>query len=127
MAGFLISAKDQVVVDASMFDRRINFQAYTDVADSAGTGIVRTWANVLSSWAHMEAYKGRQYWEADQDYAHAYERIVVRYRKNFNITTSMRITFKSRILYIRWVGVPNEANRVIELLVDELQAKGSVA
>jgi hypothetical protein len=35
--------------------------------------------------------------------------------------------YKSKIYNIRWVGVPAEARKVIELLVEELQAKGSVA
>lgn len=129
--GFSFSKKDDVVASAEIFDRRVTIQQPADVPDSQGTGTVRTWTNIkpgnATFWAHMEPWKGKQWWEADEDFAHSYERIVLRYRKTLNINSTMRIVYKSRIYTIRWVGVPNEARRVIDILGDELQAKGSVA
>ena len=64
---------------------------------------------------------------AQQVYPNAYLRVLIRYRKTVNITSVMRLRYKSRSFSILWVGVPAEARKVIELLCEELQAKGTVA
>ena len=129
MAGFAVTRKEDIEPFAEYFDRRISIQAPgTAVPDGQG-GNTTPYAPIANSpkWAHMEPWKGRVMFEGQQPFAHAYERVLIRYKKTVNINTTMRVVYKSRTYLIRWVGVPGEARKVIELLCEEEQAQGSVA
>jgi SPP1 family predicted phage head-tail adaptor len=128
MGGFQVTTKDDIEPKAEYFDRKVTIEQPTNTSDGQG-GLVPGWSNVFAGtvWVHMEPWKGREIFFAQQVYPNAYSRVLLRYRKTVNITPAMRIRYKSKTYNIRWVGVPAEARKVIELLVEELQAKGSVA
>lgn len=128
MPGFQITTKNTIEPKAEYFDRRIAILGPNTTIDGQG-GNTTTYSTIANSpkWAHMEPWKGRVVFEGQQPFAHAYERLVLRYKKTVNINTTMRVAYKSRTYVIRWVGVPAEARKVIELLCEELQAQGSVA
>lgn len=130
MAGFTITRKEDIEPFAEYFDRRISIQALSNTSDNQGGKTApATWANIANSpkWAHMEPWKGRVVFEGQQPFAHSYQRILIRYKKTINIAVGMRVVYKSRIFTIRWVDVPAQARKVIEIIGEELQAKGSVA
>ncbi len=132
MAGFQITRKDDVEPFAEYFDRRITIQAPgTAVPDGQG-GNTTPYVAIANSprWAHMEPMvlsRGAQRFEGQQLFGHGLVRMLIRYKKTVNINDTMRVVYKSKILLIRWVGVPGEARKVIELFCEELQAEGSVA
>jgi SPP1 family predicted phage head-tail adaptor len=128
MPGFQITRKDDIEPFAEYFDRRITIQAPARVSDGSG-GSTITWAAITGSpkWAHMEPWKGRPTWEAQEIFPHSFVRVLLRYKKTININDTMRLVYKSKTYLIRWVGIPGEARKIIEILCEELQAKGSVA
>jgi SPP1 family predicted phage head-tail adaptor len=130
MPGFQIARKDDIEPFAEYFDRRIVIQAEANTSDSQGGKTApTTWTNIANSpkWAHMEPWKGRVVFEGQQPFAHSYQRILVRYKKTVNVAVGMRVVYKSRIFLIRFADVPVQARKVIEIVGEELQAKGSVA
>lgn len=127
MAGFQVTAKDDISLYAEYFDRRVTIEQFVASSDGQGGQTTGSWIPFLSTWAHLEPWKGSEAWLAQQVYPVSYERVLIRYRKTVNISSAMRLHYKSRIFNIRWVGVPTESRKVIELLCEELQAKGSVA
>lgn len=130
MSGFTINLKESIEARAEYFDRRITIQKLSNTTDSQGGKTApATWAAITGSpkWAHFELWKGNVKFEADQPFAHSYQRCLIRYKKTVNVTAGMRVLYKSQIHTIRWVGVPNQARKVIELMLEELQAEGSVA
>jgi SPP1 family predicted phage head-tail adaptor len=130
MGGFQVTTKDDIEPKAEYFDRKVTIEQPTNTPNvPADGGVTPGWTNIFPGtvWVHMEPWKGREIFFAQQVYPNAYSRVVLRYRKTVNITPTQRMRYKSKIYNIRWVGVPAEARKVIELLVEELQAKGSVA
>lgn len=126
MPGFQVTTKDDIEPFAEYFDRKVTIEYPVDTPDSQG-GFTRTWATLKTSWAHMEPWKGKLPFQYQQQYPVLWERVLLRYRKALNINATMRVHYKSRILYIQWVGVPAEARKVIEILAEEKLAEGTVA
>lgn len=126
--GFQITKKEDIEPFAEYFDRKITIEKPVDVKDGQG-GTTRTWQNVFPGtiWAHMEPWKGREMFTGQQVYPNLFEYVLIRYRKTVNITPIMRMRYKSRTFNIRMAGVPAEARKVIEMLVEELQESGTVA
>ncbi len=120
----VLSPADTTVASGA-FNRRITIQAPVDVADGEG-GSTRTWTTVVSTWAHIEPWKGAEKWLVGQVYSNMWVKMLIRYRPSTNITPVMRITYGNRIYRIRAVNVPAEAQTTIELLCEELQTYGSL-
>ena len=112
-------------VSAGAFNKRVSFQMPVDAADGQG-GSTRTWTTVLTTWAHIEAYKGNEAWIAGQKYSNMWTKVLIRYRASVNITPIMRMLYGNRIYDIRSVSVPAEALTTIQILVEELQVYGSL-
>lgn len=113
-------------VGAGVFNRRITIQQLSDTVDGQG-GKVRTWVNVVTTWAHIEPWKGNEALRFSQVFPNMYVRMLIRFRPSQNITPLMRIQYRSRIYNIRSVSVLAEAQTTIELLCEELQVQGSTA
>src|SRR6266487_2497306 len=120
----ILSPADTTVASGA-FNRRITIQSPVDVADGEG-GSTRTWSTVVSTWAHIEPWKGAEKWLVGQVYSNMWVKMLIRYRPSTNITPVMRITYGNRIYRIRAVNVPAEAQTTIELLCEELQTYGSL-
>ena len=128
MPSFQITRKEDIEPFAEYFDRKVFIERPVTTLDGQG-GATVSWQNVFlgTIWAHMEPWKGKEIFANQQMYPNSWQRVLIRYRKTVNITAIMRLRYKSREFNIRWVGVPAEARKVIELLCEELQAKGTVA
>ena len=129
MAGFQVTTKDDIAPYAEYFDRRITIQYQVPVSDGQGgqTAPATTdWQTLAITWAHLEPWKGRTAFEAEQFFGHSFLRALIRYRPSLNVNQNMRFLYRSKIYLIRWVGVPVEASKVVEMLAEELQPVGSV-
>lgn len=128
MPGFQITKKEDIEPFAEYFDRKVTIEKPVNVPDGQG-GVTPGWQNIFPGtiWAHMEPWKGKEIFFAQQLYTEKYERVLIRYRKVTNIAPGMRLRYKSETYRILFIGVPAEARKIIELLCEELQTKGSVA
>jgi SPP1 family predicted phage head-tail adaptor len=112
-------------VSAGAFNRRITIQRPDDSATDSQGGATRAWVDVVSTWAHIEPWKGSEIFIAQQVYPNKIVRMLIRYRPSMNIDASMRIVYGSQLYNIRSVTVPAEARTTIEIVAEELQARGS--
>jgi SPP1 family predicted phage head-tail adaptor len=112
-------------VGSGALNRRVTIQQPSDVDDGQG-GTTRTWATVVTTWGHISAYRGMEAFQGQQVYPSKWVKIRIRYRPGVNITNTMRAMYKSQVYNIRSVTVPEEAQTMIELLAEELQARGSI-
>lgn len=119
-----VLSRVDTTVGSGAFNRRITIQQQIDHPDGMG-GSVPTWEKVCSTWAHIEAWKGTESFTAQQIYPSMLTKMLIRYRPSQNITAAMRVLYASRIYNIRSVSVPAEAQTTIQLVCEELQAKGS--
>lgn len=126
--------RDDIVMPAEAFDRRITFWQRVMVADGMGGTLGHYkddpantgWQIVLTTWGHVEPWRGRELWRGMQIYPNLWERVYIRWRPDINIDASMRVTYGKRNMDIRSIYTLGEARKIIELLVEELQAAGSL-
>lgn len=121
---FNFLAKDKVVVPAGSFNKRVSFLTQSVTADDIGTPVI-TWVTSFSTWAHMEPWKGREYVQDNQVFAQMWERVLLRYRPSQVVNGTMRMTYGIKIYRIRDAYLPAEANKIVELLCEEIQSSGS--
>ena len=122
-----IPSKDATTESAGIYNRRITILAPpATVADGQGGSTGTAWATVISTWAHISTWKGTERFIAQQMYPNKLIRVFIRYRPGLNINASMRIQYRSQLYNIRNVTVPEEAQTIIEILAEELQARGSL-
>lgn len=125
MAGTNVLNTQDTVVSAGAFNRKVQFQTLTDTDDGMG-GRTRAWTTTFTTWAHLEPWKGQEQFIAQQITPNMFMRVLLRYRPSQNITASMRMLYGTRTFNIRSVSVIAEAMTTIELLVQEIQASGSL-
>ncbi len=113
-------------VGAGAFNRRVSFQLPSGNATDGVGSPVPNYTTVLTTWAHIQAWKGRKDVLASQFYATEYQRVLLRYRPSMNITTKMRMLYGRRVFDVTSVSTPAEAQTTIELLVTERKAYGSL-
>lgn len=66
---------------AGALDRRITFQAETEVVDPQGSGEpVKTWADVVTVWANVQPLGGRELFASQQTAAKVDTRYRIRWR-----------------------------------------------
>lgn len=112
-------------VSSGAFNKRIAIQSPVDTPDGEG-GSTRTWSTVVTTWAHIEPWKGKEAWLVGQVYSNMWTKMLIRYRPSLNVTPVMRVAYGKRTYNIRSVSVPAEAQTTIELLCEELQTYGSL-
>ena len=118
MPGFQITTKDDIAPYAEYFDRRITIQYQVPVADGQGgqtAPATSDWQTLANTWAHLEPWKGKVAFEAEQFFGHAFLRVLIRYRPSLNVNQNMRFLYRSKTYLIRWVGVPVEGGAVASL------------
>ena len=122
-----IPPKDATTESAGVYNRRITILAPpANVSDGQGGSTSTAWTTVISTWAHISIWKGTERFIAQQMYPNKLVRVLIRYRPGLNINASMRIQYRSQLYNIRNVSVPEEAQITIEILAEELQARGSL-
>jgi SPP1 family predicted phage head-tail adaptor len=124
--------EDTTRISASKLNRRISMEEPTDTPDGQG-GFTRTWTTVSGCQSVPAAFKeivlpkaGDEKFIAQQVFASHWREIRIRYRPSTNITDQMRVRYGNKVFAIRAIDVPEEAQRVIVLLCEELQAQGSI-
>ncbi|SRR6266487_2915205 len=120
----VLSPADTTVASGA-FNKRFSLLLPVDSADGEG-GFTRTWSTVVSTWAHIEPWKGREAWMVGQVYSNMWVKVLLRYRPSINVTPIMRGQYGQRVYNIRSVHVPAEALTTIEMLCEELQTYGSL-
>lgn len=112
---------------AGKYNRRISIQAPPAiVSDGQGGSTNTTWTTLVSTWAHIRPLKGSERFVAQQMYPNKLVHIEIRFRPSLNIDAKMRIVYGRQTYAIRNVTVPEEAQTTIEIIAEELQARGSL-
>lgn len=119
--------RDELDMPAGAFDRRVTFQNPVQTEDGMG-GYTVVWSPFLTTWAHIEPWRGRELWRDMQIYPNMWERVFIRYRPSLAgiaFNASMRIMYGTRTLNIRSVYHLAEGRRLLSFLCEELQATGT--
>jgi len=121
---FNFLAKDGVLVPAGAFNKRMSFLTETATTDDIGTPIL-TYTVAFTTWVHIEPWKGREYVADNQVFAQMWTRVLMRYRPSQVVNGNMRAQYGIKIYRIRSAWLPAEANKIVELLCEEIQSTGS--
>src|SRR5271167_2808464 len=122
---FNFLSKDGVLVPAGAFNKRVSFYSQSDTIDDIGTPIQAWTTLAFSSWVHMEPWKGREYVQDNQVFAQMWERVLMRYRASQVVNGTMRMQYGIKVYRIRDAFLPAEANKIVEILCEEIQSTGS--
>ena len=109
---------------SSRLRHRLTLQQEVQTPDGAG-GYVRTWEDMAELWAEIISLTGditrrgigNESTVAGQLQSEKSHRILLRYRAG--VTAGMRMRFETRAFNIVYVSNRDEANEVLELLVNE--------
>jgi SPP1 family predicted phage head-tail adaptor len=96
---------------------KIEIQIVTETSDGMG-GFTETWSEYTTAWAEIRPMRGEESLEwkkLEHEYMH---RIWIRYQSG--ITAKMRIIWGDRIMKIVGLRNPDERNRSLEILAEEL-------
>lgn len=124
-----LNSRKAVVANANNLYRIGHIQQLTGTPNGQG-GFVNggSWTDVPGLSNVPFNYKTWSPWEkymAQQLYPGINARLVIRYRKSVNITSQMRFVYGDHIYLIRGLDNYDQANAVILLMCEELQATGS--
>ena len=111
---------------AGVYNRRITIRERGSAVSDGQGGFTQPWQDVVSTWAYIEPLRGSESFTAQQIYPSMNVRMLIRYRPNTNISNAMQVLYGSHVFNIRSVTVIASARTVIELICEELQAKGSL-
>ena len=117
--------KDKVVIGSGAYNKHVTFYAQTDTTDDIGTPLVAWTTVAFSSWVHIEPWKGREYVADNQIFAQMWVRVLMRYRASQVVNGTMRMQYGVKVYRIRDAFLPAEANKIVELLCEEIQSTGS--
>jgi len=98
--------------------KQVVVQAEQPTADGAG-GYALAWAAVATVWAEIKPVSGREILMAGQQQGRVTHKIIMRWRKDFALTTDMRLLCGARVFNIRSIINEGERDRQATLLVEE--------
>lgn len=101
---------------ASRLRHRVTLQQPSETPDGAG-GVTRTWQDVATLWAEIEALSANESVEAARLVSGITHRITLRYRSG--VTAQMRVSFDGRVFNIRSVTNLLERDIILEVLAEE--------
>ncbi len=124
-----LSSRKQIAANANNLYRTGKIQQFTGTSNGQG-GFVNggTWTDVpgLSNVPfNIKTWSPYQVFMAQQLYPGVNVRLAIRYRKSVNITNSMRLVWGNHVYYFRGVDNYDQANAVILIYAEEVQATGS--
>ncbi len=91
-------------VSFESLNRRIVFQDYDENTDAFGT-FIKIWYNAFEVWAQVKARAYKKHIAA-QDADTELQRYIIEMRYHPEISTRMRIKYKTRVLYIESIRNP---------------------
>ncbi len=111
---------------ASLAKTRITIQKQTLVDDNIG-GQTLTWTTILTVWAIVKPYSGREVFYSEQKQSRVTHKMTIRYNSlvsNTKVAGSYRITFADRIFNVQFVrnldmDMQSEGKDYQELTVEE--------
>ncbi|MFK7695401.1 phage head closure protein [Paenibacillus sp. HJGM_3] len=104
-------------MEAGRLRHRITLEQFTTSPDGAG-GVTEAWVAFETVWAAVEPLRGREMVEHQQIQSGVTHRVRRRYRSGIN--SKMRIKFGGRIFRIDSVINPDERNREMQLMCEEV-------
>lgn len=96
---------------------KITIQSVTETSDGMG-GFTEAWATYTTAYAEIKPVKGEEALEHKKLEHGLVHRIWIRYQPG--ITTKMRIVWGSRTMKIIGLRNPDERNKMLEIIADEL-------
>jgi SPP1 family predicted phage head-tail adaptor len=111
----------QVLVDmrSGLLRHKIIFQTATDTSDGMG-GFTQSWSDTYTCFAAIWPLRSNERLEAMKMESKITHKIRMRYQPG--ITSSMRIKFGSRYFQISAPINPDERNRELEILAEEIES-----
>ena len=109
-------------LQAGKLRHRVEIVQPSGVQDSFG-GVTQDptlWTSVLTCWASIEAQSGRDQLAANQFAAVTSHKITIRDPRSVAITNAMYVWFKKRTFQIAAVLNPDERNKMLYLMVLEI-------
>src|SRR6266568_7115404 len=124
-----LSSRKAVAANANNLYRTGKIQQLTGTSNGQG-GFVNggTWTDVsgLSNVPfNIKTWSPYQVFMAQQLYPGVNVRLAIRYRKSVNINSSMRLLWGNHVYYFRGIDNYDQANAVILIYAEEVQATGS--
>lgn len=114
------------MIGAGMFNRPITIQKPVEIL-TATRGKAVTWATHVTTKAYKRLKSGKsEASTAQQTYPTREAWYYIRYRPSDNIDSSMRIADQGHIYEIRSVNLVEGYQESLEIVTEELQAKGSL-
>lgn len=109
-------------MDFSKMRHRITFLRPTGAVKNTMSENVPEYAEVMTVWAFVAPRTGREYDEAQKLRAETTYNVLTRYFPD--ITTDMRIAFRSRTLKIESVLNVDERNERLQIVASEVDTNG---
>jgi SPP1 family predicted phage head-tail adaptor len=103
-----------MTLESGKLTDRITIQSFSSTRDSFGQP-VETWADLVSLWAWVKYTNGQEFISAGQQ-AETQASMRIRYRTD--LTTSMRVSFNSKLFNIKAV-LPSSERDYVDLVVSE--------
>lgn len=122
---FNFLSKDKVTIGAGAFNKPVSFYSQSTTSDDIGTPIEAWTTLAFKTFAHIEGWKGREYVADNQVFAQMWVRVLLRYRPSQKVDGTMRMQYGVKVYRIRSAWLPAEANKIVELLCEEIQSTGS--
>ena len=91
---------------------RVTIQSASRVSDGQG-GFTETWADGDTVWAAIEQKKSWERFQAQQTQTPVIWAVLMRYRSD--VTTATRLKYGTRVLWVKEIINPGEANAWLEI------------
>lgn len=101
------------------FRHRLTIEAADQIEDGAG-GVTRTWETIAQTWSAIEPLSLDDKLHADKRLGILTHRITLRHRTD--LTLSHRFVLGMRVFEIRALRDPDQRERLIECLVEEIHS-----
>lgn len=111
-------------IKISELNKRISILSVQNIQDDYGFETEQE-VEYCKCWSKMSNMSGTEIYKAGADYSKVITRFVIRYRKDKDITTDMKIRYKDKLkdkLYnITYVNNYNFSNEFVELVAEVIE------
>lgn len=104
----------------SELNKRISIISIQSVQDEYGFTTERE-TEICKCWAKVSNMSGTEIFKANNDYSKVRTRFLIRYRKDIELNTDMKIRFNDKLYNIIYVNNYNYSNKFIELIGEVIE------
>ena len=104
-------------VNIGELNKRISIVSIRMIQDDYGFETEQEF-EVCKAWAKVSNMSGTEVFKAGADYAKTKTRFLVRYRKDIEVTSDMKIRFKDKLYNIIYPNNYNYSNEFVELIAE---------